>query len=83
MSQKFENLLNLALETPEAVRLETQQLNSGYNASQNTWELIVKYHDTLDMLIPYGITVEYLIAGYAILTVPEELIESLSSVPSI
>lgn len=83
MSQKFENLLNLALETPEAVRLETQQLNSGYNASQNTWELIVKYHDTLDMLIPYGITVEYLIAGYAILTVPEELVESLSSVPSI
>ena len=83
MSQKFENLLNLALETPAEVRQRTQQLNVGFDSASSTWEFIVKYHDTLDMLIPLGISVEYLIAGYAILTVPEELAESLSAVETI
>lgn len=83
MSQKYENLLNLALETPESLRQRTQQLNVGFDSASSTWEFIVKYHDTLDMLIPTGISVEYLIAGYAILTVPEKQAESLSAVETI
>ncbi len=83
LSQKFENLLNLALETPEAVRVHTGNLNVGYDTNERTWEVIVKYHDSIGFLVDYGILVEELIAGYAILTVPEGLVESLSQVEQI
>ena len=83
MSQKFENLLNLALETPEEIRIRTGNLNVGYEAEKRTWEVIVKYHDSIGFLVDYGILVEELIAGYAILTVPEEMVEFLSEVEQI
>lgn len=79
MNQKFENLLNLALDTPETIRRETDQLNIGYNTSERTWEMIVKYHGSLDRLASLNIRAEYLIAGYAILTVPESLTESVGT----
>ena len=83
MSQKFENMLNLALETPEEVRVQTDNLNVGFDTSTKRWEVIVKYHDSLSFLVDYGILVEELIAGYAILTVPEELVELLAQVEQI
>ena len=83
MSQKFENLFNLALETPEEVRERTGNLNVGYEASARTWEVIVKYHGEIGFLVDYGIVVEELIAGYAVLTVPEELMELLAKVEQI
>lgn len=83
MSQKFENLLNLALETPEAVRVRTGNLNVGYDARERVWEVIVKYHGDIGFLVEYGILVEELIAGYAILTVPEGLVELLGQVEQI
>lgn len=83
MSQKFENLLNLALETPMRTREKTANLNVGFEESNDTWELIVKYHGSLDALTDYGIEVEYLIAGYAILTVPAGLVEQLTAIEEI
>lgn len=83
MSQKFENLLNLALETPEAIREKTNNLNVGFESQSRQWEVIVKYHGSLDFLTDYGIMVEYLIAGYAILTVSEDLVEFLGTVEQI
>lgn len=83
MSQKFENLLNLALETGENIRSRTDNLNVGFDVSTRSWEVIVKYHDSLSFLIDYGIKVEYLIAGYAILTVPEGYVEALSGIEEI
>lgn len=83
MSQKFENILNLALETPEAVRVRTGNLNVGYDARERVWEVIVKYHGDIGFLVEYGILVEELIAGYAILTVPEDLVELLGQVEQI
>jgi hypothetical protein len=43
MDQKLENILNLALETPEEEREQTESLNVGYSAESRSWELIVKY----------------------------------------
>lgn len=83
MSQKLENLLNLALETPEGIRELTDALNVGYDTATNSWELIVKYHDSLDGLTALGITVEPLIAGYAILTVPEPLVDVIADLEEI
>ena len=83
MSQKLENILNLALETPESVRMQTENLNIGFDTDSRTWELIVKYHGSLDALTALNVQVEYLIAGYAILTMPEAIIETVSNLEEI
>ena len=77
MNQKLEDMLQLALQTPEETRVRAEELNVGFNTGTRTWELIVKYHGSLDPLKALGIEVEYLIAGYAILTVPEQLVDSM------
>ena len=75
MNQKLEELLQLALQTPEAVREQTEELNVGFDPLTGSWELIVKSHGSLDRLQALNIQVEYLIAGYAVLTVPEALVD--------
>lgn len=83
MSQKLENLLNLALQTPEAVREQTETLNVGFDSTAMTWEVIVKYHGSLDALEALSVKIEYLIAGYAILTVPEGLVDLVAELEEI
>ncbi len=83
MNQKLEDILNLALETPEEVRARTEELNVGFDSGSRTWELIVKYHGSLDGLSGLSVQTEELIAGYAILTVPEELVEQVADLPQI
>jgi subtilisin family serine protease len=78
MNEKLENMLKLALVTDEAERIQTQNLNVGFDTSDKSWELIVKYHGSLEALEKKGVTVEYLIAGYAILNVPEGLVEAIA-----
>lgn len=82
-NQKLENLLNLALETPEEIREKSLNLNVGYQAESRSWELIVKYNGDLTKLTAQGIQVEELLAGYAILTVPQELVEAVGALPEI
>ena len=82
-NQKFENILNLALETPEEVREKTLNLNVGFEERSRTWELIVKYNGSLDILKEQGVLVEELLAGYAILTVPEILVDEVAAYPQI
>lgn len=82
-SPKMENLLNLALETPLAEREKSLNLNVGYEAASQSWEVIVKYNGSLERLEQSGIVVEELILGYAILTVPEALLDSLASLKEI
>lgn len=90
-SQKFENLLNLALDTSVEERDKSLELNIGYEKEDNTWELIVKCHGSLRdglssfFALPQGnlIQIEELIAGYAILTVPESLVNALAAVEEI
>ena len=82
-SQKNENLLNLALDTAPMERERSLELNVGYDEREKTWEVIVKYHGSLQVLAEWGIRVEELIAGYAILTVPESQMERLAKVEQI
>ena len=83
MNQKLENILNLALETGETQRERTGDLNVGFDSETRSWELIVKYHGDLSFLESEGVSVEYLIAGYAILTVPENLVDAVSELEQI
>ncbi len=86
MNQKRENLLNLALETDEAERARTGDLNVGYDPVTTSWELIVKYHGDLEAAvaaISENIVLEQLIAGYGILTVPENLVETVTQLEQV
>ena len=82
-SQKNENLLNLALDTPLTERERSLELNVGYDIAEKTWEVIVKYHGSLQELTRRRIIVEELIAGYAILTVPESEMDILAATEQI
>ena len=64
------------------MREKSDNLDTGYAPSENTWELIVKYNGNLDRLTG-GIRVEPLIAGYAIVTIPENLIGAFSRMEEI
>ena len=77
-NQKMEDLLNLALEIEEAQREKSDQLGVGFSESTGTWELIVKYNGDIARLRSNVIRVEELIAGYAIVTLPESLIDTFT-----
>ena len=81
--QKLENLLNLALSATEEERLQSENLNIGYNPEEKTWELIVRHSGSLEGLTALGIQVDELLNGYAVLIVPEHLIDALSSLNQI
>ncbi len=78
-NEKLENQLNLALEVPGSVREKTASLDVGYTPDTKTWELIVKYHGNLDRIRnELNVSAVELLNDYAILTVPEYLIDRLS-----
>ncbi|MCD8084034.1 MAG: S8 family serine peptidase [Clostridiales bacterium] len=81
--QKLEDLLNLSLETPEEERARSAELETGFDAEEKTWELIVRYTGSLDELRSLGVSVEELSAGFAILTVPESLVDRVSGLSQI
>lgn len=81
--QKLENLLNLALEVPEAEREKSLNLNVGYDAAENTWDLIVKYTGNIRRLIGEEVRIVELLTNYAIVTLPEPLVDTLTTAPEI
>lgn len=89
MNQKIENVLALALQTPEPVREKSLNLNVGFTEEARTWELIVKYNGALKEAVSglpvtsEELIVEELIAGYGLLTVPEDLVDTVSRLPQI
>lgn len=84
-NEKFENLLNLALEATARERDKSLQLGVGYEPVEDSWELIVKYSGSLERLAQEypDLTVREMINEYAVLTVPQSLIEVISAAPEI
>ena len=82
-SQKQENLLNLALDSTQEEREKSEILNVGYEQSTGRWEVIVKYHGDLQRIANEEITVEILLAGYAIVTLPEMYLEALAAMEEV
>lgn len=80
---KIENLLNLALNATRREREKSLELDVGYSRDDKEWELIVKYSGTLNELREIGIQVVELSNEFAILTVPESLVERLADFPQI
>lgn len=75
-NQKLENQLNLALETSKQERMKSENLNVGYDEELNTWEIIIKYQGDIGLIenLDERIQIVLLMNGYAILTLPQELI---------
>ncbi len=84
--QKAENLLNLALSTPEEEREQTEELNVGFDQAQKTWELIVKYNGDLGGVLEEQfprVQFRALTGGYAILIVPEDQVDPVIALKEI
>ena len=82
-NQKMEVLLNLALQIDETERQKSEQLGIGFSESTGKWELIVKYNGDIKRLQSNVIQVEELIAGYAIVTIPESLIDTFTQLDEV
>ncbi|MEE1086884.1 MAG: S8 family peptidase [Schaedlerella sp.] len=83
LSQKAENILNLALDATEEERIKSLELEVGYNPIDRVWELIVKYSGSLQRVRELADSVTELANEYAILTIQESRIEILSSLSEI
>lgn len=83
MSQKAENLLNLALDATSEEREKSLELEVGYQPLDQEWDLIIKYSGNLEAVREIASSVTELSNEYAILTVSESRIEQLAQIPEI
>lgn len=84
--QKAENLLNLAISTPENVRERTDELDVGYDQAEKSWEIIVKYYGNLEERLEQefpNVRASYLLNGFAILRIPEREVPSVIALEEI
>lgn len=82
-SGKLDNSLELSMDMTEEEREKSKDLGIGYSPGEGTWELIVKYQGSLDAVRALGGVVEELIAGYAIITIPQGQVDALAAIPQI
>lgn len=84
-SEKFENLLNLALDATGREREKSLQLGVGFEPEEKRWELIVKYSGDIMRLSVENpeIQVVELMNEYAILYVLENAMEQVASAPEV
>jgi len=92
-NQKIENQLNLAIEATPIERAKSMDLNVGFNQETSTWQVIVKFFGTenelravLEEAFPNQfrtIMIQDLIGKYAILEVPENLVDQVAALPEI
>lgn len=81
---KLSTELNLALQTPYDERVDSLDLNIGYDAVFNEWELIVRYTGALsDISDALGFSYTELLNGYAIIRIRSEKIDALTAFPEI
>ena len=83
MSQKIENILNLALDATPEERERSEDLEIGYDMASREWELIVKYSGTLEAVRRIAASVTELMNGYAVVVIKEERIEELAGIAAI
>lgn len=76
-SQKLENMLNLSLNISESDREKSRVLGVGFEPEEQRWELIVKFNGDPEWFARQGIDAEILLAGYAIVTIPQSRIPFL------
>lgn len=81
--QKIENLLNLSLDATQQEREKSESLETGYDAQNRTWEVIVRYSGNFREAALPDWKIVFLSGGYAIVTLPEEDVNKLAALPQI
>jgi len=76
--------LKIAIDLSEQEREKSLDLNVGYSEEFDEWELIIRYTGSLDEIRDeLGITAEELLGGYAVIRIPQNLIDRLSEYPQV
>ncbi len=83
MSQKIENILNLALDATPEERERSGELDVGYDPAEREWELIIKYSGSLEAIKNISSSVTELMNGYAVIVIREDRIEELAGIPEV
>lgn len=83
MSQKIENILNLALDATPEERERSGELDVGYDPAEREWELIIKYSGSLESVKNISSSVTELMNGYAVIVIREDRIEELAGIPEV
>jgi len=80
-NQKIETLFRAALDATPEEREKSSDLLTGFDPSDNVWEVIVKFVSSLSSLKEKYPQVEFteLLNNYGILRVPESLIDAIAS----
>lgn len=81
--QKIDNLLNLAMDATAEEREKSWNLNVGYDEELRLWDVIVKYSGEEFGLTGERITVVPLLGGYAVVTLPENVLETYAERPQV
>ena len=76
-SEKLEDLLLLSLSASKGQRERSEVLDVGVTRDKNLREVIVKYSGDIDGLQIPGMEIQKLLAGYAIIKLPEDQIGAL------
>lgn len=83
MSQKAENLLNLALNATNEEREKSLELEVGYHPIEREWDLIVKYSGSLEAVRSLASSVTEMANEYAVITILESRLDALAQIPEI
>lgn len=92
-NEKIENLLNLALQATPTELDRSLELEEGFDRSERTWEVVVKYTGSVEVLREIlqtrfssyfsQIQIINLSNEYTILILPESIVEQVASQPEI
>ena len=83
MSQKIENLLNLALDATAQEREKSLELEVGFNPIDREWDLIIKYSGSLETVRAIASSVTEMANEYAVVTIAESRIAELARIPEV
>ena len=81
--QKLENLLNLALDSTQSERMRSANLGIGYDMTDNTWEVMIKYTENLENVRQIAEKVTELFGGFAVVRLKENFLEQLAEIPQV
>lgn len=81
--QKLENLLNLALDSTQSERMRSANLGVGYDMTDNTWEVMIKYTESLENVRQIAEEVTELFGGFAVVRIKESSLEQLAEIPQV
>lgn len=82
-SQKFENQLNLSLDSSAQEREKSMELETGYDPQSGLWELIIKYSGDFS---PIGEIVSFyslLLNEFAVVLIQENQLDNLAALPNV